>query len=69
MCTQNKQKRKRTKIITKKKKKESTTEKVIQVDSIYLLNNLKNYDEKLIIQSHIHILGFHETSQGYIRVD
>lgn len=48
---------------------ESIREKIIQVNSIYLFDNLKNYDEKLIIQSHRHILCFHEKSQGYIRVD
>lgn len=48
---------------------ESTKKKIIQVKSTYLLNNLKSCNEKLIIQSHMNILYFHEKSQGYITVD
>lgn len=56
-------------MITNNNKRESTTERIIQINFIYLLNNLKNYDEKLTIQSQMNILSFHEKSQGYIRVD
>lgn len=51
------------------KKMASATERIIQINSIYLPNNLKSYDEKLIIQGQMNTLCFHEKSQGYIRVD
>lgn len=56
VCIQNKQNQNNSK--SNQKKSWQAQEKITLVNSIYLLNNWKNDDEKLINQSHMNILHF-----------